>query len=66
MKATKVIIVGERYIEDNVVAMIEGGARGFSDPFWMTSNIIKCISAVARGEFWLDAELTTQVLEALH
>ena len=64
LKATKVIIVGERYNEDNVVAMIEGGARGFFRSVLDDKNIIKCISAVARGEFWLDAKLTTQVLEA--
>jgi two-component system response regulator DegU len=61
--ATKVIIVGERYNEENVIAMLQGGARGFFRIAQDDELLIKCIRVVARGEIWLDAELTTRVFE---
>jgi DNA-binding NarL/FixJ family response regulator len=61
LPTTKTIIVGERYNEENVMAMIQGGAQGFFRTAQDDEHLIKCIHVVARGEFWLDAELTTRV-----
>ena len=59
----KTIIVGERYNEENVMALMLGGAQGFFRTKLGKEQLIKCIRVVARGEFWLDAEITTQVFE---
>ena len=61
--ATKIIIVGERYNEENVMMMIQGGVRGFFRTALGDEQLIKCIRVVAHGEFWLDAELITRVFE---
>jgi NarL family two-component system response regulator LiaR len=59
----KVIIVGNRYNEENVMAMMQGGAQGFFRAEKDDEHLIKCIRVVARGEYWLDAELTKRVFE---
>ncbi len=59
----KTIIVGERYNEENVMAMMQGGVQGFFRTALDEEHLIKCIRVVARGEFWLDAELTKRVFE---
>ncbi|MCK7467975.1 MAG: response regulator transcription factor [Desulfosudis oleivorans] len=59
----KTIIVGERYNEENVMAMMQGGVQGFFRIALGDEHLIKCIRVVARGEFWLDAELITRVFE---
>ena len=61
----KTIIVGERYNEENVMVMLQAGARGFFKTALGDEQLIKCIRVVARGEIWLDAELITHVLEEL-
>jgi len=60
---TKVIIVGQRYNEENVMVMIEAGARGFFRTALGDELLIKCIRMVARGEIWLEAVLITWVFE---
>jgi DNA-binding NarL/FixJ family response regulator len=60
---TRVIIVGERYNEENIIAMMQGGARGFFRTELGEEQLVKCIHVVARGEIWLDADLTTRVFE---
>jgi DNA-binding NarL/FixJ family response regulator len=62
---TKVIIVGQRFNEENVMVMIEAGARGFFRTALGDELLIKCIRVVARGEIWLEAVLITWVFEAL-
>jgi DNA-binding NarL/FixJ family response regulator len=57
----KTIVVGKRYNEDNVMAMMQGGARGFFRTALGDEHLIKCIRVVARGDIWLDAELITPV-----
>ena len=59
----KTIIVGKRYNEENVMAMMQGGARGFFRTALGEEQLIKCIRVVARGEIWLDAEMTTRVFK---
>ena len=63
MPTMKTIIVGERYNEENVMALMLGGAQGFFRTKLGNEQLIKCIRVVARGEFWLDAEMTTLVFE---
>lgn len=62
---TKVIIVGQRYNEENVMVMIEAGARGFFRTALGDELLIKCIRVVARGEIWLEAVLFRWVFEEL-
>ncbi len=62
---TKVIIVGQRYNEENVMVMIEAGARGFFRTALGDELLIKCIRVVARGEIWLEAALFKWVFEEL-
>ena len=62
---TKVIIVGQRYNEENVMVMIEAGARGFFRTALGDELLIKCIRVVARGEIWLEAVLFKWVFEEL-
>jgi DNA-binding NarL/FixJ family response regulator len=59
----KTIIVGERYNEENVMAMMMVGARGFFQTALSDKQLIKCIRVVARGEIWLDAEMITRVFD---
>jgi two-component system response regulator DegU len=59
----KTIILGERYNEENVMAMIQGGVQGFFLHALGNEQLIKCIRVVDRGEFWLDAEMTTRILK---
>ena len=59
----KTIIVGIRFNEENVMAMMLGGVRGFFRFALGDEQLIKCIRVVARGEIWLEAEMTTRVFE---
>ena len=43
--------------------MMQGGVRGFFRTELGNEQLIKCIRAVARGEFWLEAELITPVFD---
>ncbi|MCK7512085.1 MAG: hypothetical protein MZV70_53920 [Desulfobacterales bacterium] len=40
----KTIIVGERYNEENVMAMMQGVCRGFSESRWMTSTLLNAFA----------------------
>jgi DNA-binding NarL/FixJ family response regulator len=57
----KIIIVGIRFNEENVMAMMQGGVRGFFRCALGDEQLIKCIRAVAQGDIWLEAELITPV-----
>ena len=59
----KIIVVGKRYNEENVMAMMQGGAQGFFRAEQDDEHLIKCIRVVARGEYWLDADLTKRVFD---
>ena len=61
MPTMKTIIFGIRFNEENVMAMLQGGVQGFFRIELGDEQLIKCIRVVARGEFWLDAEMTTLV-----
>jgi DNA-binding NarL/FixJ family response regulator len=61
------IIVGKRFNKKNVMAMmmLHKGVRGFFRIAQDDKQFIKCIRNVARGEFWLDATLTTRIIAEL-
>src|SRR5271157_1296044 len=61
MPTMKTIIFGIRFNEENVMAMMEGGVQGFFRIELGNEQLIKCIRVVARGEIWLDAEMTKLV-----
>jgi DNA-binding NarL/FixJ family response regulator len=59
----KTIIFGIRFNEENVMAMMQGGVRGFFRTALGDEQLIKCIRVVARGEICLEAELITPVFD---
>jgi len=61
----KTIIIGIRFNEENVMAMMLGGVRGFFRFAQGVEQLIKCIRVVDRGEIWLEAEITTLVFEEI-
>jgi DNA-binding NarL/FixJ family response regulator len=61
----RAIIIGNRFIEENVIAMVKGGARGFLLRERLDADIVKCIRVVARGEMWLHADLIGRVFDEL-
>ena len=63
--ATKIIVVGKRYNEENVMVMIQAGVRGFFRTTLGDNHLIKCIRVVARGEIWLEAALITRVFKEI-
>jgi len=63
---TRTIMIGERFHEQNVIAMMKGRVRGFLQRDQLTTDvIIKCIRVVARGEVWLSGDLISRVCEEL-
>ena len=64
LPTVKTIVVGERFNEEHVMVMIQGGSvRGVFRAALGDEYLIKCIRVVARGEIWLEAVLNTYVLE---
>lgn len=59
----KTVIVGERYNEENVLVMMQGGAHGFFKKEEGDKQLVKCIRVVYKGEYWLEAELINRILE---
>jgi two-component system, NarL family, response regulator DegU len=63
MPTMKIIIVGIRFNEENVMAMMQGGVRGFFRFALGNEQLIKCIRVVVQGEIWLEAKLITPVFD---
>jgi DNA-binding NarL/FixJ family response regulator len=59
----KLIVIGVRFIEENVMAMMQGGVRGFIRFAQGNEQLIKCIRKVAQGEICLEAKLITPVFD---
>ena len=59
----RAIIIGDRFYEQNVIAMMKGGVRGFLLREHLDADIIKCIHTIARGEIWLTGDLVTRVCD---
>jgi len=62
---TRTIILGDRFHEQNVIAMMRGGARGFLLREHIVDDIVKCIHVIARGEIWLRGDLVGRVCDEL-
>jgi DNA-binding NarL/FixJ family response regulator len=63
MPTMKTVIFGIRFNEENVMAMMQGGVRGFFRFALGDEQLIKCIRVVAQGEIWLEAKLITPVFD---
>ena len=61
----RTIVIGDRFIDENVIAMMKGGARGFLLREHLDADMIKCIRVVARGEIWLSGNLVGRVFDEL-
>jgi len=61
----RAIVIGDRFNEENVIAMMKGGGRGFLLREHLDTDIIKCIRVVARGELWLSTKLIGRVFDEL-
>jgi DNA-binding NarL/FixJ family response regulator len=61
----RAIIISDRFNDENVIAMIKEGARGFLLREHVDADIIKCIRVVARGELWLSTNLIGRVIDEL-
>jgi DNA-binding NarL/FixJ family response regulator len=61
----RTIIIGDRFNEENVIAMMKEGARGFLLREHLDADIVKCIRVVARGELWLSTALIGRVIDEL-
>jgi two-component system, NarL family, response regulator DegU len=59
----KTIIFGIRFNEENVMAMMQGGVRGFFRFALGDEQLIKCIRVVSQGEIWLETVLITPVFD---
>jgi DNA-binding NarL/FixJ family response regulator len=62
---TRAIIIGDRFNEENVIAMMKDGARGFLLREHVDADLIKCIRVVARGEIWMSTHLIGRVFDEL-
>ena len=61
---TRVVVMGERYAEEEIFRMVEEGIKGFFVKGDISSDfIIKCIRVVATGQIWMDANLVSRVFE---
>jgi two-component system, NarL family, response regulator DegU len=62
---TRAIIIADRFNEENLIAMMKKGARGFLLREHVDADIIKCIRVVARGELWLSTKLIGRIFDEL-
>lgn len=61
---TSVVVMGERYVEEEIFRMVKEGIRGFFVKGDISSEFItKCVRVVAAGEIWMDAKLVSRVFE---
>ncbi len=61
---TRVVVMGERYAEEEIFRMVEEGIKGFFVKGDISSAfIIKCMRVVAAGQIWMDTNLVSRVFE---
>ncbi|MEA3471161.1 MAG: DNA-binding response regulator [Thermodesulfobacteriota bacterium] len=61
---TRVVVMGERYVEEEIFRMVKEGIRGFFVKGDISSEFItKCVRVVAAGEIWMDSKLVSRVFE---
>lgn len=64
LPGTRVVVMGERYAEEEIFRMVEEGIKGFFVKGDISSDfIIKCIRVVAAGQIWMDSNLVSRVFE---
>jgi len=60
----RVVVMGERYVEEEIFRMVQEGIRGFFVKGDISSDFItKCARVVAAGQIWMDANLVSRVFE---
>jgi len=63
---TRIIIIGDRFHEQNVIAMVKERVRGFLLREHLETNcLVNCIRLVAHGEIWLSGDLIGRVCDEL-
>lgn len=63
---TQIIVIGDRFHDQNVLAMVKGRVRGFLlREHLETDIIVNCIHLVAQGEVWLSGDLVGRVCDEL-
>ena len=62
--ATRIIVLSDGEIANDVVDVMRQGARGFLDKLSPVELFLKCIRKVHTGEIWLNGRLTEAVLHA--
>jgi DNA-binding NarL/FixJ family response regulator len=61
---TRVVVMGERYVEEEIFRMVKEGIRGFFVKSDISSDFItKCVRVVAAGEVWMSAKLVGRVFD---
>ncbi len=64
MPETRVVVMGERYVEEEIFRMVKEGIRGFFVKSDISSEFItKCVRVVAAGEIWMSAKLVGRVFD---
>ncbi len=65
LSSVRFIILGSRYHEQNVMAMMKGGARGFVQKDHLEDDIAPSVRVVIRGEVWLSPGLLGRICSKL-
>lgn len=65
LSSVRFIILGNRYHEQNVMAMMKGGARGFVQKDHLEDDIAPAVRVVIRGEVWLSPGLLGRICTKL-
>ncbi len=61
---TRVVVMGERYVEEEIFRMVQQGIKGFFVKGNISSDlIIKCIRVVAAGQIWMASQMVNRVFE---
>ncbi|HOO91228.1 MAG TPA: response regulator transcription factor [Syntrophales bacterium] len=64
LPGTRVVVMGERYAEEEVFRMVKEGIRGYFVKGEISCEFItKCVRVVAAGEIWMDSMLVSRVFD---
>ncbi len=65
MPETRLVVMGERYSDEEMFRMINEGIRGFFLKGTPPGLITKCIRLVLTGEMWIDGAFVAKVFEGV-
>jgi DNA-binding NarL/FixJ family response regulator len=65
MPETRLVVMGERYSDEEMFRMINEGIRGFFLTRTQPGLITKCIRIVLAGEMWIDGSFVAKVFEGV-